>query len=80
MRPSALLLALLATSALFAADAPKPDAPKGDTPAAKPAEKAVPKAKKLMGIPGMILAPVILHFVKVEVSRNKFTPQTPPAF
>jgi predicted PurR-regulated permease PerM len=36
--------------------------------------------EKLMGIPGMILAPVILHFVKVEVSRNKFTPQTPPAF
>jgi len=33
-----------------------------------------------MGIPGMILAPVILHFVKVEVSRNKFIPQTPPAF
>jgi predicted PurR-regulated permease PerM len=36
--------------------------------------------EKLMGIPGMILAPVILHFVKVEVSRNKLTPQNPPAF
>ena len=36
--------------------------------------------EKLMGIPGMILAPVILHFVKVEVSRSKLTPQTPPAF
>ncbi len=36
--------------------------------------------EKLMGIPGMILAPVLLHFVKVEVSRNKLTPQTPPAF
>lgn len=33
--------------------------------------------EKLMGIPGMILAPVLLHFVKVEVSRNKLTP--PPA-
>lgn len=30
--------------------------------------------EKLMGIPGMILAPVLLHFVKVEVSRNKLTP------
>ena len=48
MRLPALLLTLFATSALFAADAPKPDAPKGDTPAAKPAEKAEPKpaAKK----------------------------------
>ena len=27
--------------------------------------------EKLMGIPGMILAPVILHYVKVEASRNK---------
>jgi predicted PurR-regulated permease PerM len=36
--------------------------------------------EKLMGIPGMILAPVLLHFVKVEVSRNKLTPQAPPAF
>ena len=39
-----------------------------------------PIGEKLMGIPGMILAPVILHFVKVEVSRSKLTPQTPPAF
>jgi len=27
--------------------------------------------EKLMGIPGMILAPVVLHYVKVETSRNK---------
>ncbi len=28
--------------------------------------------EKLMGIPGMILAPVVLHYIKVEASRNKF--------
>lgn len=27
--------------------------------------------EKLMGIPGMILAPVVLHYLKVEASRNK---------
>jgi len=27
--------------------------------------------EKLMGIPGMILAPVILHYIKVEASKNK---------
>ena len=27
--------------------------------------------EKLMGIPGMILAPVVLHYIKVETSRNK---------
>jgi len=40
--------------------------------------------EKLMGIPGMILAPVVLHYIKVEASRNKMaetahepvTPQT----
>lgn len=31
--------------------------------------------EKLMGIPGMILAPVVLHYVKVEASRNKITTQ-----
>jgi len=30
--------------------------------------------EKLMGIPGMILAPVVLHYIKMEASRNK-----PPA-
>jgi predicted PurR-regulated permease PerM len=36
--------------------------------------------EKLMGIPGMILAPVLLHFIKVEVSRNKLAPsQLPPS-
>lgn len=27
--------------------------------------------EKLMGIPGMILAPVVLHYIKIEASRNK---------
>ena len=27
--------------------------------------------EKLMGIPGMILAPVVLHYIKVEASRAK---------
>ena len=29
--------------------------------------------EKLMGIPGMILAPVVLHYVKVEASRSNVT-------
>jgi predicted PurR-regulated permease PerM len=29
--------------------------------------------EKLMGIPGMILAPVVLHYIKVEASRNKMS-------
>ena len=29
--------------------------------------------EKLMGIPGLILAPVVLHYIKVEASRNKMT-------
>lgn len=29
--------------------------------------------EKLMGIPGMILAPVVLHYIKVEASQNKVT-------
>jgi predicted PurR-regulated permease PerM len=33
--------------------------------------------EKLMGIPGMILAPVVLHYIKVEASRNKMS-ETPP--
>jgi predicted PurR-regulated permease PerM len=40
--------------------------------------------EKLMGIPGMILAPVVLHYIKVEASKNKASavqPETarPPA-
>ena len=27
--------------------------------------------EKLMGIPGMILAPIVLHYIKVEASKNK---------
>ncbi len=29
--------------------------------------------EKLMGIPGMVLAPVVLHFIKVEASSKKLT-------
>jgi predicted PurR-regulated permease PerM len=28
--------------------------------------------EKLMGVPGMVLAPIVLHYIKVEASRNKF--------
>ena len=41
--------------------------------------------EKLMGIPGMILAPVVLHYIKVEASRSKVieavpaTPERPAA-
>lgn len=35
--------------------------------------------EKLMGIPGMILAPVVLHYIKVEASRNKVDDAVPPA-
>jgi predicted PurR-regulated permease PerM len=31
----------------------------------------------LMGVPGMILAPAVLHYIKVEASRSKF-PAAPP--
>jgi len=34
--------------------------------------------EKLMGVPGMVLAPIVLHYIKVEASRNKFA-DTPPA-
>jgi predicted PurR-regulated permease PerM len=34
--------------------------------------------EKLMGIPGMILAPVVLHYIKVEASRNKVTGSAVP--
>jgi predicted PurR-regulated permease PerM len=34
--------------------------------------------EKLMGIPGMILAPVILHYVKTEMSRAKLPAAAPP--
>src|SRR6266496_1502732 len=35
--------------------------------------------EKLMGVPGMILAPVILHYIKVEASRNKLSEEIPTA-
>jgi predicted PurR-regulated permease PerM len=34
--------------------------------------------EKLMGIPGMILAPVVLHYIKVEASRNKVSDSAAP--
>ena len=72
MRPPALLLALLATSTLFAADAPKPEAPKGDTPAEKAAPKAAPKkAKKLMGIPEIPEGVSISDGVKLQAAWVK---------
>jgi hypothetical protein len=71
MRPPALLLALLATAVLFAADAPKPEAPKTEEPAAKPAEKAVPKAKKLMGIPEIPEGVSISDGVKLQAAWVK---------
>jgi len=33
--------------------------------------------EKLMGVPGMILAPVILHYIKVEASRNTVSDLVP---
>jgi predicted PurR-regulated permease PerM len=33
--------------------------------------------EKLMGIPGMALAPVVLHYIKVEASRNKMKDTQP---
>jgi predicted PurR-regulated permease PerM len=35
--------------------------------------------ERLMGIPGMILAPVILHYVKVETSKIRVDETSPPA-
>jgi len=35
--------------------------------------------EKLMGIPGMILAPVVLHYIKVEASRNKVAEAAAPS-
>ncbi len=34
--------------------------------------------ERLMGIPGMILAPVVLHYVKVEASRSRVADDTGP--
>lgn len=33
--------------------------------------------EKLMGIPGIMLAPIVLHYIKVEASRNKFADAQP---
>ncbi len=33
--------------------------------------------EKLMGVPGMVLAPIVLHYIKVEASLNKF--REPPS-
>ncbi len=34
--------------------------------------------EKLMGVPGMILAPVILHYIKVEASKNTYSGASKP--
>ncbi|HXI70791.1 MAG TPA: AI-2E family transporter [Verrucomicrobiae bacterium] len=33
--------------------------------------------EKLMGVPGMVLAPVVLHYIKVEASQNKVAAPAP---
>jgi predicted PurR-regulated permease PerM len=33
--------------------------------------------EKLMGIPGMVLAPIVLHYIKIEASYNKMTEPLP---
>jgi len=33
--------------------------------------------EKLLGIPGMVLAPIVLHYIKVEASRNKIAGSEP---
>jgi predicted PurR-regulated permease PerM len=35
--------------------------------------------EKLMGIPGMLLAPVVLHYIKDEASKNKLEAEHQPA-
>ena len=35
--------------------------------------------EKLMGVPGMVLAPVVLHYIKVEASQNKVAATTTSA-
>ena len=35
--------------------------------------------EKLMGLPGMILAPVVLHYIKVEASRRTVAGHVSPA-
>ena len=32
---------------------------------------AIVLGEKLMGVPGMVLAPIVLHYIKVEASLNK---------
>lgn len=82
MRLPALLLALLASSWLVAADAPKPadapktDAPKTEEPAPKPFEKGAPKAaakkaKKTMGIPEIPEGVSIEDGVKLQAAWVK---------
>jgi predicted PurR-regulated permease PerM len=35
--------------------------------------------EKLMGVPGMVLAPIVLHYIKVEASLNKTAEPLPAA-
>jgi predicted PurR-regulated permease PerM len=34
--------------------------------------------ERLMGIPGMVLAPVVLHYIKVEASAYRSVPEAGP--
>lgn len=66
------LLCLFTTLSLLAADEPKTtEAPKSETPAAKPAEKAAPKAKKYMGIPEIPEGVSIEDGVKLQNAWSK---------
>jgi predicted PurR-regulated permease PerM len=40
---------------------------------------AIVLGEKLMGIPGMVLAPIVLHYLKVEASHNKVPEPLPAA-
>jgi len=66
------LLCLFTTLSLLAADEPKTtEAPKSETPAAKPVEKAAPKAKKTMGIPEIPEGVSIEDGVKLQNAWSK---------
>lgn len=66
------LFCLFVSVVLFAADEPKATVtPKAETPAAKPAEKAAPKAKKTMGIPEIPEGISITDGVKLQEAWSK---------
>ena len=78
MHHSALLLALLVSATLFAADEPTTATPKTDAAAKKPAVEPAPKAKKRMGIPEIPEGVSISDGVKLQAAWVKV--QEDPAF